>query len=452
MTYLFFRRYLFSKRAGALIRTIAWICFFGVALGVLSLIIVISVMNGFNGTIRQRLLAIEPHLVIEWPRSSHESPQLAREKLLSLKNEFDQVKEIKSVLVESQDVILKTLEGTFGGAIAKGMNSASLGDLLNSINQSSRSHSSSPKRSWNLSPKNNNSEIILNFNKEEQKAEQREDEREKERIRLIAQLEPKEVILGADLAHSLHILEGDQIMLIPPETLLKPADEIPVYDLVTVKALFSSRVADVDSKWLFYRPRNIRKGASSTPGSYEMSLELRFPHPEDFSLYTDDLQKRGFKVQSWIDRNKSLFFALKMEKLAMTVFLVLSACITCFSIVTVLTLLLTQKRRDMGILMTMGLSQKKTRKLFIRIGMILSLGGMLSGLIIGLLVCLLLYLYPIDLLPDIYYDSSLPVVVSRFSVFIIVICAIFVAFISSYLPVKAQTALWPSQALRRGRK
>ncbi|MCB0363695.1 MAG: ABC transporter permease, partial [Bdellovibrionales bacterium] len=64
MTYQFFVRYLFSKRAGALIRTIAKICIFGIGIGVMSLVIGLSVMNGFNGTIRERLLAVEPHLVV----------------------------------------------------------------------------------------------------------------------------------------------------------------------------------------------------------------------------------------------------------------------------------------------------------------------------------------------------------------------------------------------------
>ncbi|MCB0363094.1 MAG: FtsX-like permease family protein, partial [Bdellovibrionales bacterium] len=128
------------------------------------------------------------------------------------------------------------------------------------------------------------------------------------------------------------------------------------------------------------------------------------------------------------------------------------ALITCFSIITVLVLLLTQKRRDLGILMAMGLSQKKTKAIFTRVGMMLSLFGMLGGLLLGLMVCFLLDRYPIELLPDIYYDSSIPVLVTKDLVYFILIASMLVAFLSSYFPARAYTAKWPSQSLRLGRK
>ncbi|MBK9037685.1 MAG: hypothetical protein IPL83_00735 [Bdellovibrionales bacterium] len=136
----FFLRYLFSKRAGALIRTISWICVFGIGLGVMFLIVVLSVMNGFNGTIRDRLLAVDPHLVVGSIVSDTRDSTEIRSSLVELQSEFGQIRSVDTDLVESQDVILKTIEGTFGGAIAKGMEVGDLQNLLVSVQKVGQRH------------------------------------------------------------------------------------------------------------------------------------------------------------------------------------------------------------------------------------------------------------------------------------------------------------------------
>lgn len=450
MTVQFFLRYLFSKRAGALIRTISWICVFGIGLGVMSLIVVLSVMNGFNGTIRDRLLAVDPHLVVGSIVSDNRDSAEIRSSLIELQSEFGQIRSVDTDLVESQDVILKTLEGTFGGAIAKGMDVGDLQNILISIQKVGQRHKGhygevevrGSSENSGADPAKDSGNSSLNESKESEDIG---------RVKELAHLGPKEVILGSDLARSLRILEGDQIMVIPPESLLKPKGEAQVYETVTVKALLNSRVADIDSKFMFYRLGHTL-GQFKKSASREINLELRFKDPDDHVLYEGDLHKRGFRTSNWIERNEALFFALKMEKLAMTIFLALSALITCFSIITVLVLLLTQKRRDLGILMAMGLSQTRTRWIFTRVGMILSLTGMLGGLGLGLGLCWALDKYPIDLLPDIYYDSSIPVLVTRQLVYFVIFISVIVAFVSSYFPARANTVRWPALALRRGNK
>ncbi|MCB0387043.1 MAG: hypothetical protein KDD43_16735, partial [Bdellovibrionales bacterium] len=141
MTWKFFIRYLFSNRAGALIRTIAWICIVGIGLGVLSLVVVLSVMNGFNGTIRERLLAVEPHLVVS-TRSLHDGVGKNREDLGTLRAEVGQLPGAYAAIVESQDVILRTLEGTFGGAVAKGMDGESLERIFLDIQRAGKKRKS----------------------------------------------------------------------------------------------------------------------------------------------------------------------------------------------------------------------------------------------------------------------------------------------------------------------
>lgn len=106
----FFRHYLLSNRAGALIRTVAWLCMTGVGLGVMSLVVVISVMNGFNDSIRKRLLAVEPHLVVRMPKIETVEGLLQQPLYKQLKARKDTQTEI----YENQDVILRTVDGVFG--------------------------------------------------------------------------------------------------------------------------------------------------------------------------------------------------------------------------------------------------------------------------------------------------------------------------------------------------
>lgn len=136
-----------------------------------------------------------------------------RKSLVDLQSEFGQIRDLDTDLVESQDAILKTLEGTFGGAIAKGINSTDLEKVLISIQRVGQRHKGHYGK-----PEVRDSEGVS-------------------WVVELARLGPKEIILGSDLARSLRILEGDQIMVIPPESLLKPKGEAQIYETVTVKAL-----------------------------------------------------------------------------------------------------------------------------------------------------------------------------------------------------------------------
>src|SRR5262249_56506313 len=114
--------------------------------------------------------------------------------------------------------------------------------------------------------------------------------------------------------------------------------------------------------------------------SSESCFEVRLKNPYDADRIALELKKLGYQAQSWHDRNTALFFALKMESLAMTIFLSLAVLITSFSVVSVMVLLITQKRREMGMLMAMGLSKSATRRVFTSVGILLTVVGVGLGL------------------------------------------------------------------------
>lgn len=392
---LILKNYLLSRRSGALVRIIAWHCIIGIGMGVAALVIVLSVMNGFNISIRNRMLSVEPHLVIATPKLPSKKDLHALTAAIAKGAAVDQVE-----LFESQDIIIRSMEGMFGGAIAKGYDPDTLKALV--------------KRVWKGSGDT-------------------------------PELKPNEVILGVDLARALGIFEGDDVILVPPETLLLPKGEIPRFRKYRVRALINTQMPDVDSKVMFYN------FGSQVPHSLSMvnGYEVRLKDPYEAETVQKDLAAKGIKSQTWMERDISLFFALKMESYAMTLFLSLAVLITSFSIVTVMVLLMSQKRQDIGMLMALGLSYQKTRIVFLRVGLLLSSIGIVSGLVFGTSVCLFLDWYPLELLPDIYTDSTLPAKLTPRILYFVIGSSAVIAVLGSWLPVWRYVLKNPAESLRK---
>lgn len=390
---LFFRRYLFSTRAGAVIRSMSRISWLATLIGAFSLILVSSIMNGFNKTQSARLLNVEPHLLI---KSSHD--------LSEIKSFLNQQDHVEVSQYSQNDVILRSLEGRFSGAIAKGASEEALYGFLN------RAHKMRFKAGTqeNISP-------------------------------ATAELARNEIILGSDLARDLGVFEGDEIMIIPPETLLAPSGESIRYERMHVKSLFTTDFAEMDSRLILYSiSDDPLKFQSDKSG--ERGLEVRFVNANDFELVVNSInnnfsKKIPYTLESWADRNRALFLALRLEKIAMLSLLSLSVLITCFSLITVITMLISQKKKDIQLLIAIGFSREKTERLFMGLGLALCMMGLFPGLILGVLVSLAVEKYPIDILPDIYYDSSIPSDVNYAFVFSVAVVCLLIAWITAKIPV-----------------
>lgn len=374
-------------------------------MGVAALIIVQAVMNGFNVTIRSKMLSVEPHLVLK----QKERPTFDQAQKLA--KVIDSVASNSVLTVdrfESQDLILRSMEGMFGGAVAKGYDPETMKALVLRVWRSMRSDGQQPA---------------------------------------LEELGEREVILGTDLARSLGIFEGDQVVLVPPETLLLPKGEIPKMQKFKVKALISTQTPELDSKLLYYDLKSFPTKMRSL--SAEQGFEIRLKNPYDADSVKKALAAKSIDVQTWGERDTSLFFALKMESWAMTLFLSLAVLITSFSIVIVMVLLMSQKRQDIGLLMAMGLSLRKVRFTFLQVGLMLSFLGIMSGVILGTTVSVILDIYPIELLPDIYTDSTLPAKLTGSILFFVLTSSSVIAVVGSSLPVWRYILNSPAQSLRR---
>lgn len=425
----------------------------------MAMVVVLSVMNGFGSSIRERLFLVEPHLVVKFDRTKTLSEiQEDRDHLLA---EIHRDHGVRASYFEQQDVIIRTSQGLFGGGQVRGLKTAALREVLmgldrileiqsNSANQAKSSQVAVPQvpaldsTASSVASTNSKTENGIGSGAANESPKDRDVESSKNADVSLAR---GEVMMGVDLARTLGIYEGDEVMLVSPEALLLPVGEVPPYEKVIVKKMIRSSVPDIDGKLIYFRLedglKRLADGATLTRG-----VEIRISNPYEFGPIQGRLKKQGWQSESWQERNTALFYSLKVEKMLMSVFLGLTVFIASFSIVIVLVLLGIQKRKDIGALMAMGLSSERSMWLFTRIGMLLSGCGMLGGLSVGLVVCVLGQNFQIIKLPDIYYDTRIPFQIDPLMVLAIAVVGTLISFVAAYVPARISARMLPSQALR----
>ncbi len=391
MLWMFFKKFLFSVKAQALIRRISWISLATLSLSVASLIIVISVMTALNKNIRERLWSVEPHLTVEFSGLT-ESQQIELHPLTKKLQTMNE--DVSFYALESQDVIVRTLDGHFRGAIAKGLNEAGLNKV----------------------------------------------------VRL--PLAKDEVVLGVNLAYSLGVLEGEEVLLIPPESLLLPPGEAPKYERVRIKKIVSSQIADVDSQNLFYN-KDYGLKQMGAAASLRRGLEIWLKEVSQANKLAKQLSVfEDVSVKTWEEKNSALFLSLRLEKSVITLFLGLAALIASFSMVSVLVLLISQKRKEIGLLQSMGMSARRVLRLFFQLGFLLSCAGLVIGIFFGGLVSSYIEHNPLRVLPSIYYDSEIPAELDFSFILGVFLIGVVVALLGAYLSARNSLEVSPSEALR----
>lgn len=407
----FLKAYLFSKRANSHIKKMAWISLCGIVLGTFALIVVLSIMSGLNRDTEARLLNHEPHLVVELNDSLSAKDQAE----FDFKNFFDSKKKqdfkknsvTKSYDFERQDLLIKTSEGFFNGAEALGIDKSAL----------------IKKKSFYGGLENPLAYDLEAFS------------------------EGREIFIGADLAFELKIVVGDAIDIYKPEAILKSTTQFDFSDTktVVVGGVLNSDGGDKESRLVVYSKGHLFKDFSR---SMTKGLEIFVKEPSLTKVYKKILSSKGYKVETWRDRNSSLFMALKIEKLAMTFLLGLALLITSFSIMTLLILIVVQKQKDIGILLSMGFSKNRIRLLFGGIGAGVSFCGIFIGGSIGIAASWLLDVFPVKVLPSIYQSPYLPVDFNLGTVAWVLFFCSLVAVLSSLVPIFYLSKVTPVTALK----
>ena len=388
-----FRKFILSKRSGSLIKRLALISVIQISLSLFAFVLVLSVMNGMNLSIADRVTSLEPDLVLEFPGA----PKSAA---LDMQPAVTRIKENNQAVVdvfEQSDVIVRTMDGLYRGLVAKGLSQTSLerfSRAIQKMDQKQQSHRPDEIQVWNPD------ELPL------------EDE----------------IIIGFDVARTLNIFEGDWVTVIPPEALLLPQGQLPQLEKVRVKRIIATSLQDLDAQYLWYQKGKTLNRFKDSP-SRQNKVEVFLPdHTQAFDLKDSLTKFEGVQTTTWKDRNGALFAALKIEKMAIGFILFLAGLISSFSVVMALTLLITQKKKEWALLRTLGFSHEDLLKLLTQLGLWLSGTGVGLGVLSGMALALVMQFYPLSILPSIYYDSQIPSKVDFGFIFMVLAIALGICY------------------------
>ena len=397
-------RNLKPKKKEGFLKIISIFSFLGIMLGVAILIIVMSVMNGFKKDLTNKILGLNPHIVIQ-PNGFEIDDNF----ISKLKENFKDISFSKSY--NGEGIILS--KNNAKGVILKGVDKNE-----NKINEFFKNYISEGK--------------LSNFDQ-------------------------NNVFIGSELAFNLNLKVGDTLSLMSSTFVATPLGSLPKQENFKVAGVFRTGFIEFDQNIIFL---NISDALSIfDKEDKDQNIEIYLEKPLEANSYKDKIQKinQNYFIYTWSDLNKSLFSALKLERNVMFIILSLIIIVAAFNIISGLTILIKNKTKEIAILKTLGLSNKSIKKIFFLTGLTIGFFATISGVILGILFSIniekfrlfLSAIFNLEIFPsEIYFLDQLPSEINFYSIFIISVISIIISAIASYLPAIRISKISTFRALR----
>ena len=398
-------RYLNAKRKQTFISVISFISISGVAIGVMALIIVLGVMTGFSDDLRNKILGAKSNLVI----SQHG---------VGIPNYRDIIKEVTTVdgVVSAtpaiyNQVMLTSASNTVGSMI-KGIDVASAPTVTN----------------------------LGSIIKQGSLAD-------------LEKLSPAGlpgVILGKEQAMILGVICGDELKVISPFGTMTPGGMIPRSKRFEVVGIFDSGMYEYDSSLAYISLANAQQFFNQQDVATE--IEVKVEDIYGVKQLSESIEERlgiAYQVRDLMEMQKNLYAALKLEKMAMFVILILIILVAAFNIVGTLIMVVNDKYKDIAILKSMGARSFSIMKIFVLEGLIIGFIGTFLGIVGGMLLATLQNTYHIIALPpDVYYISHLLIKITPRDLILVIVSAISISLVATLYPSWQASQLDPAEALR----
>jgi lipoprotein-releasing system permease protein len=261
------------------------------------------------------------------------------------------------------------------------------------------------------------------------------------------------IILGKELAKNLGVVEGDNIYLISPRGMLAPIGHIPSMKRFEVTGFFESGMYEFDGSFAYIHIKEAQKILRMTDAVTGIEVRVHDIYMAK-SVAEKIISRLGFPywARDWMQMNRNLFSALKLEKTVMFIILTLIVLVAAFNIASTLIMMVMAKTKDIAILKAMGATDRSIKKIFIFKGMVIGVVGTVLGVILGFILCTLLKHYNIhELTGDVYYfTTSLPVRMEALDVFLIVSATFVICYLAALYPSRLAAKLNPVEAIRYG--
>jgi lipoprotein-releasing system permease protein len=257
-----------------------------------------------------------------------------------------------------------------------------------------------------------------------------------------------EIALGNELAGQLGLFPGDPVVLVTARSL---NDGAPIMLRAIVTGIFEVGMLDYDAHTGYLPLACVQKllGPGTRPGAMVRVTDVFRAHETSAALQTR--LGRGFLVRDWLTLNRNLFYAIKMEKLVMFLILLTIVTVAAFNITSSLIMTVMEKTRAIGILNTLGVPPRRLRAIFILQGAVVGAAGVLAGVILGSAICAVIAVYPISLPGGgtVYYLTTLPVMMNPLlDLVIIPVVALALCILSAVYPARQAAKLDPVEAIR----
>ncbi len=396
-------RYLRSKKKHKGVSVNTLISVGGVAVGVMALLVVLSVMSGFHEDLQKKILGVNAHAVV-----------------LSYRGAMPDYREVIEKIQTDRDIV--SLSPFVMGQVMVSYGKRAHGVFLRGIVPETE------KKTTELQKFMKEGSIDALMKNEAVPG----------------------IIVGKELAGNLGVFRGDVITVLSPVGRIGPLGMLPKVRQFRVAGIFEVGMFEYDSNLVL-------TGLKSSQEFFDMKDEVMGIQLRLSDIYkADSVRERIEKqiefplhVKDWMQMNRNLFSALKLEKFAMFVMLILITLVASFNIVSTLIMNVIEKTREIAILKTMGATDKGIMTIFMMQGLLIGLSGTVIGLTGGYFLCYLLNTYEVIKLPaDVYYLSHLPVKTKLFDFIVVSLSAVIISFVATLYPARQAAKLDPVEPLR----
>jgi lipoprotein-releasing system permease protein len=407
-------RYLKAKRKQTFISIITVISIAGVMVGVMALIVVLAVMSGFENTLKEKILGTQAHLNLL---------KATQEGMDQYQEVAKRVEETKGVVSAAPFIISQVMlssESNVFGVVLKGIDPDRVGRVT---------------------------ELAHNL-----KTGRLED------LKGGKEGDPPGIILGVELAKHLSVSLNDSIQVISPLGTVTPMGMMPKMRRFRVKGIFYSGMYEFDNTMAYVSLESAQKFFSM--GDRVTGIEIKTNDIYKVKEVGQEIRRKmgfPFWTKDWMEMNRNLFSALRLEKIAMFIILVLIVLVAAFNIISTLIMVVMEKNKDIAILKSMGASSRSILKIFTIEGGVIGVVGTILGTILGLVAAFNLEkitdfvesLFGFKILSsDVYYIDKLPSQVNPIDVILIVLTAVLISLLATLYPSWRASKLDPAEALR----
>jgi lipoprotein-releasing system permease protein len=438
-------RYLRAKRRQAVIGVITGISIAGVAAGVASLIVALAITNGFRQDLQDRLLGSTAHvslLRVESDGIRDWRPLLDR---------LSKQPHVVAAAPAIYEQVLISRGPRARGAVLKGMlpqYERKVSDLLKSVTQGSAALEE-PSTVAPASPPSISAGAPPAAAGRDARAAESESADDLAGVeQRVAAMPP--IILGKDMAEQIGASVGSVVLVTSPQGELTPFGMVPKYLRFRVVGIFNSGFFDYDSSWAFTRLSDAQQlfGLGDLISVIEFKLDDIY-NAGELARQLEQAAGRGFMATSWMEQNKALFRALRLERVVTFITIGLIVFVAALNILISLTMMVMEKTKDIAVLMSLGTKKAQVRRVFIAQGVLIGVIGTAIGLVLGYAISWAGGHYHfLSLSPEVYSIDYVPFAPRVMDGVIVAVVSIGISFVATIYPSWAASRILPAEALR----